>query len=119
MRGSTGTWRLLSRALLRRLPLLLTALWLQIGGARAGELLMPREPALSPDGRTLVVRYAGELWRAELPEGAEGLEGPLPAERLTAHPAIETSPVISPCGTLLATSGNDTLVKLNHFTATD
>lgn len=70
--------------------------------AARGQLPMP-EPAkiftqhhtLSPDGRTLVFSYAGDLWSVSSTGG--GL-----ATRLTSHPALELRSAFSPDGTKLA-----------------
>ncbi len=56
--------------------------------------LWMREPAISPDGQTIVFRYLGDLWRVPS-EGGE-------AVRLTVNAAFDTSPVWSPDGSLLA-----------------
>jgi tricorn protease len=62
--------------------------------AQTGHLLL-REPALS---RTQIVfSYAGDLWSVPR-EGGE-------AKRLTAGPGVETNPVFSPDGSLIAFTG--------------
>lgn len=55
-------------------------------------------PTLSPDGKTLVFSYEGDLWKASIDGGA--------ADRLTAFPGEEISPRISPDGKWLAFSSN-------------
>ncbi len=72
----------------------LAAAGLVMAGAAAqdDQTLLLRMPAVSGD--TLVFVYAGDLWRA-------GLDGSDPT-RLTAHPADERFPHISPDGRLVA-----------------
>jgi Tol biopolymer transport system component len=53
-----------------------------------------RDPALSPDGRTLYFSWRGDLWTAPTAGGA--------ARRLTAHPARDLTPRVSPDGRELA-----------------
>jgi tricorn protease len=73
-------------------------LFLATPSARAAEVFMPRSPALSPDGATVVFGFQGDLWRVP----AQGGE----AVRLTAHPAYDTAPVFSPDGRSLAFASN-------------
>lgn len=54
----------------------------------------PEFPSLSPDGRTVVFAWAGDLWAAPTAGG--------PSIRLTAHPATERRSAFSPDGSLLA-----------------
>ena len=49
--------------------------------AAAGNVDLPRYPSVSPDGRTVVFSWRGDLWRVPAGGGA--------AERLTANPADE------------------------------
>lgn len=57
-------------------------------------------PALSPDGKTLVVSWQGDLWSVSS-EGGD-------AQRLTHHPGLDAEPVFSPDGKQLAfTSDRD------------
>lgn len=53
-------------------------------------------PALSPDGETVVFAFEGDLWRASVKDGK--------ATRITAMQGYETSPRISPDGQWLAFS---------------
>lgn len=62
-------------------------------------VVLPRYPALSPDGHTLVFAYQGDLWSAPL-NNAE------PARRLTSHPAYESRPMFSPDGKEIAFQSN-------------
>jgi len=59
-----------------------------------GEAAWLRYPAISPDGRTLVFTYRGDLWRVPVTGGE--------ATRLTNHPAHDQFPVWSPDGRHLA-----------------
>ena len=78
----------------------LAAAGLAMTGAAASaqddQTLLLRMPAVSGD--TLVFVYAGDLWRA-------GLDGADPT-RLTAHPADERFPHISPDGSMVAFTAN-------------
>lgn len=51
-------------------------------------------PTLSPDGKTLVFNWHGYLWKVSAVGGK--------AERLTSHPADDTSPCFSPDGSKIA-----------------
>lgn len=55
-------------------------------------------PALTPDGKTVIFSYEGDLWKADIANPA--------AERLTAMQGQETSPRVSPDGKWLAFSSN-------------
>ncbi|MBE7176452.1 MAG: PD40 domain-containing protein [Mucilaginibacter polytrichastri] len=55
-------------------------------------------PTLSPDGKTIIFSYAGDLWKTD--------EGHPVATRLTAMQGDETNPRISPDGKWLAFSSN-------------
>ncbi|MFA6129132.1 MAG: S41 family peptidase [Bacteroidales bacterium] len=54
-------------------------------------------PALSPDGKTVVFSFEGDLWKADLASGN--------ADRLTAMQGYETSARISPDGKWIAFTG--------------
>ena len=58
-------------------------------------VIFPRYPALSPDGKTLVFSYQGDLWSAPS-------EGGQAARRLTVHPAYDGTAVFSPDGKEIA-----------------
>ncbi len=58
--------------------------------AAAADAFFPRQPAVSPDGATVVFGCEGDLWSV-------AAEGGL-ARRLTAHPAYDREPVFSPDG---------------------
>ena len=63
--------------------------------ASAGEpILLAETPALSPDGKTLVFSWRGDLWTVPATGGT--------ARALTFHPAREVSPSFSPDGQKLA-----------------
>src|SRR5262245_65874145 len=53
-----------------------------------------RFPALTPDGKTVVFAWRGDVWRAPLEGG--------PAVRLTIHEAQDTKPRVSPDGKKIA-----------------
>jgi tricorn protease len=63
-------------------------------GAARTPIRLAQDPALSPDGRTLVFSWLGDLWTASATGGA--------ARPLTRHPGRDTSPVFSPDGSRLA-----------------
>lgn len=54
-----------------------------------------RYPSLTPDGKTVVFDYRGDIWRAPL-------DGSGHADRLTIHDAQDTLPRVSPDGTQIA-----------------
>lgn len=60
----------------------------------ATEIQLASEPELSPDGRTLLYVYGGDIWRVS----ARGGE----ATRLTLHRAVDGQPHYSPDGTRIA-----------------
>lgn len=51
---------------------------------------LPRDPAISPDGRTIAFAWQGDLWTASIDGGA--------ATRVTLHAADDSSPVFGPKG---------------------
>lgn len=66
------------------------------GVTHASEVPYARDLALSPDGKTLALAWAGDIWSAPV-EGGD-------ARRLTVHPAADTSPVWSRDGRHIAFS---------------
>ena len=66
--------------------------------ALATEVFMPRYPAISPDGQTVVFSFQGDLWSVAASGGH--------AMRLTAHEAYDAHPVFSPDGKKLAFASN-------------
>lgn len=73
--------------------LILGGLWGEMQ-AQAGELLLPSQPTVSPDGATIVFHCEGDLWTVPSTGGV--------AKRLTTHPGREWEPVFSPDGQQLA-----------------
>jgi tricorn protease len=57
-------------------------------------MLLPQDPALSPDGKTLVYSWRGDLWSVSSAGGV--------ARPLTLHPGRDTAPSFSPDGRRLA-----------------
>ncbi|HKY31370.1 MAG TPA: S41 family peptidase [Candidatus Polarisedimenticolia bacterium] len=68
-------------------------LFMPAAGA-AGEALWLRQPAISPDGKTIVFSHRGDLWSVPSGGGAASL--------LTVHAAYDTHPVWSPDGRTIA-----------------
>lgn len=66
--------------------------------ALAVEVFMPRYPAISPDGATVVFSFQGDLWSVPATGGD--------ARRLTAHEAYDAWPVFSPDGKTIAFASN-------------
>jgi tricorn protease len=58
---------------------------------------VPRRPSLSPDGSRVAYSHGGDIWVADVASGR--------AERLTAHPGYDTSPLWSPDGLQIAFAG--------------
>lgn len=82
--------------LMKRIPFVaLAALALAPASFAQSSVSFPRYPALSPDGKTLVFSYQGDLWSAPT-------EGGAPARRLTSHPAYDGRPQFSPDGKEIA-----------------
>lgn len=67
---------------------------LVVSTAFAGNVTLPRFPALSPDGQRLVFSWRGDLWAAPAQGGQ--------AVRLTSHPAEEQRAAFSPDGRRIA-----------------
>ncbi|MFB9842167.1 S41 family peptidase [Mucilaginibacter ginsenosidivorans] len=66
--------------------------------AQSQETYFTSYPTLTPDGKTVIFSYEGDLWKAEI--------GNPVASRLTAMQGEETSPRVSPDGKWLAFSSN-------------
>ncbi|MBD3275988.1 MAG: peptidase S41, partial [Candidatus Marinimicrobia bacterium] len=64
----------------------------------AADVIYPRTPAPSPDGRQIAFAYQGDIWTISS-RGGE-------ARRLTAHPAYDYHPEWSPDGSALAFSSD-------------
>ncbi|MFM8399189.1 MAG: hypothetical protein ACKOAH_15285, partial [Pirellula sp.] len=63
------------------------------------EIRMASDFALSPDGETLVFRWANELWSTSVEQNGS-------IKRLTNHPAVESQPRFSPNGQQIAFISN-------------
>ena len=59
---------------------------------------MASDFALSPDGKTLVFRWANDLWSTKIEGG--------PIRRLTNNPSVDSDPKFSPDGTKIAFISN-------------
>src|SRR3978361_896532 len=66
--------------------------------AQSREVYFTSYPTLTPDGKTVIFSYEGDLWKADI-------DNPV-AVRLTAMQGEETSPRVSPDGKWLAFSSN-------------
>ncbi len=73
---------------------LFVSLLILAGAAPAETVKLAHDPALSPDGKTLVFSWRNDLWSVPSTGGE--------ATRLTSHPGRDTSPAFSPDGTQLA-----------------
>lgn len=62
--------------------------------AHADPVRLAHEPALSPDGKTLVFGWQGDIWTAPTTGGH--------ATRLTTHPAVDSGAAFSPDGRQIA-----------------
>ncbi len=76
---------------------LLALLFFTAAGAQTQEAFFLSNPCLSPDGKTVVFSFEGDLWKAALADGQ--------AVRLTAMQGYETNARISPDGKWLAFTG--------------
>ncbi|MBI5689011.1 MAG: PD40 domain-containing protein [Verrucomicrobia bacterium] len=81
---------------LRLRPLFLLGLGLPVATVALARtpIRMAQDPALSPDGKTLVFSWFGDLWSVPSTGGT--------ARPLTRHPGRDTSPSFSPDGTQIA-----------------
>lgn len=77
-----------------RTATLALALVLVVPAARAIDVVYPRYPAVSPDGKEVCFAWRGDLWLAPIAGGA--------ARRLTVHPADDLVPVWSLDGKRIA-----------------
>jgi tricorn protease len=77
------------------LPFLAVLVFVSLTSASADRPILAQKPALS---RThIVFAYAGDLWKVSREGGA--------SQRLTSGPGVETNPVFSPDGSLIAFTG--------------
>jgi len=85
---------------MKKLSLLLisTFLFRIIANAQSREVYFTEYPTLTPDGKTVIFSYEGDLWKADI-------NNPI-AVRLTAMQGEETNPHVSPDGKWLAFSSN-------------
>ena len=63
-----------------------------------------RFPSLTPDGKTVVFAWRGDIWKAQISGGTSGGA----ATRLTIHEAQDTKPRVSPDGKMIAFSSKRT-----------
>src|SRR6201996_2080703 len=70
----------------------------QLAKAQSADVYFTSYPTLTPDGKTVIFSYEGDLWKADI-------DNPV-AVRLTAMQGEETSPRVSPDGKWLAFSSN-------------
>ncbi|MDP9078077.1 MAG: S41 family peptidase [Bacteroidota bacterium] len=73
-------------------------LFQQLATAQANEAYFTSFPTLTPDGKTVIFSYEGDLWKTEI--------GNPVASRITAMQGEETRPRVSPDGKWLAFSSN-------------
>src|SRR5476651_1132724 len=66
--------------------------------AQSREVYFTSNPALTPDGKTVIFSFEGDLWKADVANPV--------ATRLTAMQGEETCPRVSPDGQWLAFSSN-------------
>src|SRR6516162_293339 len=81
------------------LPLAILVLGGTMAPLQAGEAIQfARSPDVSPDGKTVVFSYLGDLWLVDAQGG--------PARHLTMHEKHDYNPVFSPDGKSIAFSSN-------------
>lgn len=83
---------------MKRIVISLTACFMAVGAYAQEPAYFTTHPTISPDGKTLVFSYEGDLWRSDVAGGI--------ASRITALPGEEINPRISPDGQWLAFSSN-------------
>lgn len=67
---------------------------LTVSASARAPILLPQDPTLSPDGKTVVFSWRGDLWSVPSTGGV--------ARALTQHPGRDTAPSFSPDGKRLA-----------------
>ncbi|MGZ4000524.1 MAG: DPP IV N-terminal domain-containing protein, partial [Mucilaginibacter sp.] len=80
------------------LPVLVILLCCSFAGAQNSGVYFTSYPTLTPDAKTVIFSYEGDLWKVDI--------GTPVAVRLTAMQGEETSPHVSPDGKWLAFSSN-------------
>ncbi len=70
--------------------LALSALFVAFASAHADPIKRANQPAVSPDGATVVFSWQGDLWSVAAAGGR--------AQRLTIHPAVDRAPKFTPDG---------------------
>ena len=85
---------------MKKIYLLLFSIFIltNIAGAQEHKVYFTSYPTLTPDGKTVIFSYEGDLWKADINNPA--------AVRLTAMQGEETNPRVSPDGKWLAFSSN-------------
>ncbi len=81
---------------MKNLTPLLALLFFSVSPLYSQTLYFPDDPALTPDGKTIIFAYAGDLWQMPASGGQ--------ANRITALDGVESKPKVSPDGKWLAFS---------------
>lgn len=81
---------------MKNLTPLLALLFFSVSSLYGQGLYFPDDPALTPDGKTIIFAYAGDLWQMPATGGQ--------ANRITALDGAESKPKVSPDGKWLAFS---------------